>query len=229
MQTLLLKGLSYLNVIEDINLEFTSGKIHAILGPNGAGKSTLFKNIVGILQANSGEIRYNSLLINKLSIEQRVNTGIAYLPQGKSIFQGLTIRENLYIAQEKVKCNNEHFQQVIDNFELSSILNTRGDKLSGGQRRRAEIARCMILQPSFLLLDEPFAGIDPKTIGQIQKILANIADKGTGIIITDHQAEKTIDMAHKVTILSKGTVLVTGLPTEIKNNRQVLELYLGHS
>ena len=212
-------------IINELELEIFNDKITAILGPNGTGKSTLFKSIIGQIKAKTGSIKINDTDINKLPIEARIKQGLAYLPQKTSIFRELTVQQNLFAAAEKMQSGN--IQKVMYEFNIHKLANKKGKQLSGGQTRIVEIARCMMLAPKFLLLDEPFAGIDPKTINLIKQILITIKNRGVGVVITDHQAEKTINMSDDNIILHKGKIMARGSSQEILKNKQVKDIYLG--
>lgn len=227
MNRLNLQNICYGNILENISLEFNSNTIHAILGPNGTGKSTLFKIIMGILKPSSGQVILNGAAICDQILEQRVKSGIAYLPQGNSIFTGLTVHENLLVASQTLHNDNNLLEKVISDFGLTGIINKKGKELSGGQTRRVEIARCMLLKPNFLLLDEPFAGIDPITIKEIEQILKAIKAIDTCVIITDHQAEKTIQMSDITTIMANGSALITGKSDLVGQDDRVKKIYLG--
>lgn len=214
-------------IINNLSMVLASNKINAILGPNGTGKSTLFKSIIGQQNLTRGKILLDEMDITKFSLDQRIQSGLSYLPQNPSIFRQLTVKENLEIIQQRfTECQLE---EIIEEFQLSKILAKKGHELSGGQRRIVEIARCISMQPKFVLLDEPYAGIDPKTINTINEILKKIAKNNIGIIITDHQAEKTINIADHTIILKSGSVLAEGTSETILRDQNVLKYYLGES
>lgn len=213
------------HIINDISFTICSNKITAILGPNGTGKSTLFKTIIGQCKLTKGKILLNNVDISSHKLNARIELGIGYLPQLPSIFRQLTVLENLEIVKQRLPSAN--LENIIHDFKISSILNKLGSNLSGGQRRIVEIARCIAMQPKFILLDEPYAGIDPKTIHLINSILIKIREKNIGIIISDHQAEKTINIADHTIILCAGKLLAEGNAEEILSDKEVLKHYLG--
>lgn len=211
------------NIINQLELKLYSNQISAILGPNGTGKSTLFKIVMGVIPSKTTDVKINKTNISLKSVHERVKLGLAYLPQDKSIFRKMSVKENLLSANNDPKV----LESVIQNFQLSNIINRYGNQLSGGQTRKVELARCMMLKPKFMLLDEPFAGIDPKTIEELKSVLCLIHKENVGLIITDHQAEKTMEIADKIFILNNGKLLASGTKEEITQNPFVRKIYLG--
>ena len=211
-------------LLSGIDLTIPSGEILGILGPNGAGKTTLFSLLSGLIHPMSGEILVDKHVITKHSLSQRAQQGIVYLPQGPSIFRRMSVRENLCVVLEKP---SSIVDKMLDRFQLTQYANQLAGSLSGGQRRRLEIARSLLLEPTFMLLDEPFAGIDPITIADIKKQLTTLADEGIGIIITDHNVEDTLTLCHKAILLYQGQILCEGHPQQVRQHSQARSLYFG--
>lgn len=221
-------------VIHDISLEVKSGEIVGLLGPNGAGKTTTFYMIVGLIKSDQGSIHVNSKDITLDPIHKRFEHGISYLPQEPSIFRDMTARENINAILEVDKNLNsnekiEILDNLIEKFDMSKFINTKGVQLSGGERRRVEIARALALKPKFLLLDEPFAGIDPISVIDIQKIIKVLAKEDIGILITDHNVRETLKICHKSYVINSGKVLASGKPKDLVKNEVVKKVYLGES
>lgn len=218
-------------VVNKVSLSIETGNIVGLLGPNGAGKSTTFYMIAGIITPDSGTVLISNKDITDYPMYKRAKEGIGYLPQEPSIFRGLTARDNLKVVVELTTpdktLQNKKIDSLLEEFGLNKFANTRGDLLSGGERRRVEIARALAAEPSFILLDEPFAGIDPITISELQEIIVKLRDKGIGIIITDHNIKETLRITDNAFILSNGTILKNGTPEEISKDKLIREVYLG--
>ncbi len=221
-------------VIHDISLEVKSGEIVGLLGPNGAGKTTTFYMIVGLIKSDQGSIHINGKNITLDPIHRRFEHGISYLPQEPSIFRDMTARDNINAILEISKNFNsneraEILEGLIEKFDLRKFIDTKGVQLSGGERRRVEIARALALKPKFLLLDEPFAGIDPISVIDIQKIIKVLAKEDIGILITDHNVRETLKICHKSYVINSGKVLASGKPKDLVKDEVVKKVYLGES
>ena len=219
-------------VVDGISFEITSGETIGILGPNGAGKTTLFYMIAGLVAIDSGKIYLSGKELNQKSISERTSLGLTYLPQESSIFKGLTVEANIFSALEQRKeLNHEERQKELDtllvDFGLDGLSKTLGIKLSGGERRRTEIARSVASNPKFILLDEPFAGIDPIAVSDLKKIIHSLNKKGIGVVISDHNVRDTMNICSKVLIINKGKIIANGEPSKITNDKLVKEVYLG--
>ena len=219
-------------VVDGISFEITSGETIGILGPNGAGKTTLFYMIAGLVAIDSGKIYLSGKELNQKSISERTALGLTYLPQESSIFKGLTVEANILSALEQRKdLNHKESQKEMDSllgdFGLHGLSKTLGIKLSGGERRRTEIARSVASNPKFILLDEPFAGIDPIAVSDLKTIIHSLNEKGIGVVISDHNVRDTMNICTKVLIVNKGKIIANGEPSEIANDKLVKEVYLG--
>lgn len=219
-------------VVRDVSFSMTGGQVVGLLGPNGAGKTTTFYMIVGFIKANSGQILLNRTNITKLPMYQRSRLGISYLPQEPSIFRKLSVRDNIrLVAQTRDDLTNlqkkDLVEALIEKFGLNSLVKQPGYTLSGGERRRTEIARCLACSPSFLLLDEPFAGIDPKAIYEIKQIIRTLAQEGIGILLTDHNVRDALSITTVSHILSQGKILVSGSRSDLLANKEAKEIYFG--
>ena len=219
-------------VVTDVSLTVQSGETIGLLGPNGAGKTTSFYMIVGLLPSDSGRIYIDNREISGLSMDQRSHLGLGYLPQEASVFRKLTVEENIMaILETRLLDDPERARQrlevLLNEFHISHLRNNRGRSLSGGERRRLEIARALASEPRFLLLDEPFAGIDPISINDIQQLIQRLSEHGIGIIITDHNVRETLGACDRAYIVSDGKILAEGTAEQILNNKQVRAVYLG--
>ena len=219
-------------VVDGISFEITSGETIGILGPNGAGKTTLFYMIAGLVAIDSGKIYLSGKELNQKSISERTSLGLTYLPQESSIFKGLTVEANILSALEQRKDLNHKESQkelhsLLGDFGLDGLSKTLGIKLSGGERRRTEIARSVASNPKFILLDEPFAGIDPIAVSDLKSIIHSLNEKGIGVVISDHNVRDTMNICTKVLIVNKGKIIANGEPSEIANDKLVKEVYLG--
>lgn len=219
-------------VVEDVTLEVSSGEIVGLLGPNGAGKTTTFYMVVGIVPRDAGAISIDDEDISLLPPHERARKGIGYLPQEASIFRRLTVWQNLMAVLEIRKdLNNderrERAGELMEEFHISHLRDNLGQSLSGGERRRVEIARALAANPKFILLDEPFAGVDPISVIDIKKIIQHLRDYGLGVLITDHNVRETLDVCERAYIVSQGHMIAHGSPESILNNEQVKRVYLG--
>ena len=221
-------------VIHDISLQVDSGEIVGLLGPNGAGKTTTFYMIVGLIKTDNGKIIMDDKDITHEPIHNRFKYGISYLPQEPSIFRDLSAKDNILSILEinnkiNSKQNEKTLEYLIEKFDLKKFLNTKGVLLSGGERRRVEIARAIALRPKFLLLDEPFAGIDPLSVIDIQEIISELAHEDIGILITDHNVRETLKICDRSYVINSGKVLASGQAKELIKNEIVKKVYLGES
>lgn len=219
-------------IIKDISLEVKSGEVVGLLGPNGAGKTTTFYILCGILRASSGEIFFDENEISRLPLHARALYGIGYLPQESSVFKELSVEENLMIAAEIAvapKERQDRIEELLDAFNIEPIRMRKGISLSGGERRRVEIARALVKKPKFILLDEPFAGVDPLAVGDIQQIIEQLVSLRIGVLITDHNVRETLGVCHRAYVIKAGTLLAEGSSDEIGNNELVRKHYLGES
>ncbi|MDY0570744.1 LPS export ABC transporter ATP-binding protein [Pasteurella multocida] len=219
-------------VVSDVSLTVNSNEIVGLLGPNGAGKTTTFYMVVGLVQHDQGKIRIDNEDISLLPMHNRAQRGIGYLPQEASIFRRLSVYDNLMAVLEIRKDltpeqRRERADELINEFNIDHIRHNLGQSLSGGERRRVEIARALAANPKFILLDEPFAGVDPISVIDIKKIIMDLRDRGLGVLITDHNVRETLDVCERAYIVSAGKMITTGTPEQILNNEQVKRVYLG--
>lgn len=220
-------------VVKGVSFTVQKKEVVGLLGPNGAGKTTSFYMMVGLLYPNAGRVILKNEDITHVPMHLRVKLGISYLPQNMSIFRKLTVEENLLAVMEVVGIphhqRRDRLEELLTKFQVSHIAKSRGAALSGGERRRVEIARALISKPDFLLLDEPFAGIDPVTVQEIQSVISTLRDDGLGVLITDHNVRETLGSCDRAYILTAGEIVAHGLPDEIANNRVVRDVYLGEN
>lgn len=219
-------------VVSDISLEVHSGQIVGLLGPNGAGKTTSFYMIIGLVKADAGEVSIDQVDISKAAMHERARKGLGYLPQEASVFRKLTVSENIMAILETRKDITkqqrlEKLAALLDEFNITHLEKNLGMSLSGGERRRVEIARALATEPSFILLDEPFAGVDPISVNDIKKIILDLSNRNIGVLITDHNVRETLDICEKAYIVNEGKILAAGDPETILNNQQVKDVYLG--
>lgn len=218
-------------VVKDISLTVNSGEVIGLLGPNGAGKTTSFYMIVGLVQADHGKIQIDNMNITKSPIHFRAKRGISYLPQEPSIFRKMTVSQNIMSIielNEKSKTKqNEKLNELLDELNIQHIKSHTAISLSGGERRRVEIARCLATDPKFILLDEPFAGIDPIAVLDIQKIITQLALRKIGVLITDHNVRETLGICDRAYIVNQGEIFASGIPSEIVLDQKVKDVYLG--
>lgn len=227
----LVKIYSKRKVVDNVSISLSSGEIVGLLGPNGAGKTTTFYSIVGIIRPNSGNIFFDGKDITKLPMYKRAHLGIGYLPQEASIFRKLTVEENIILILEMQKMSRKEIMkkvdEILEEFNISHLRKDLGLTLSGGERRRVEIARCLCTSPKFLLLDEPFTGIDPITIYDLKKTISYLKNKNIGILITDHNVHDTLSIVDRGYILHEGKILVEGTKDEVASSEIARQFYLG--
>ena len=228
----LAKSYKQKKVVIDVSLEIRSGEIVGLLGPNGAGKTTCFYMIVGLVPADRGRITIDSRDITPLPMHGRAQQGIGYLPQEASLFRKLSVRDNIMAILETRrglgKADREKkLEELLEEFHITHIRDSVGMALSGGERRRVEIARALAMEPAFILLDEPFAGVDPISVSDIKHIIRHLRDKGIGVLITDHNVRETLDICENAYIVSGGHIIASGNADAILANQQVKEVYLG--
>ena len=219
-------------VVSDVSLVVENGEIIGLLGPNGAGKTTSFYMIVGLIKSSAGSIHIDNFELDNLSMDKRSHMGLSYLPQEASIFKKLTVEENIIAILETHNSSNrntikQRVDMLLDEFRIGHLRNNYGSSLSGGERRRVEIARAVATKPRFLLLDEPFAGIDPISIGDIQKLIYELSEHGIGILITHHNVRETLGICDRAYIVNNGKILAEGTSEEILKNKKVRDVYLG--
>lgn len=219
-------------VVKDINLDIAQGSIVGLLGPNGAGKTTSFYMIVGLVKADAGKVSIDDRDLSRAPMHERAIAGIGYLPQEASIFRKLSVADNIMAILETRKDLNhtarkEHLEHLLDDFHITHIRDNVGMSLSGGERRRVEIARSLATEPAFILLDEPFAGVDPISVGDIKSIIRTLKARNIGVLITDHNVRETLDICDTAYIVSDGHIIANGSPHTILDNQKVREVYLG--
>ncbi len=220
------------HVVKNVSFSMSSGDITGLLGPNGAGKTTSFYMIVGFIKADGGKVSIDGSDITKLPMHKRSRMGLAYLPQEASVFRKLTVEENIRLVLQTQngmtrESRSEMLEKLISDFGLGKVRKQYGYTLSGGERRRTEIARSLATSPKFLLLDEPFAGIDPKAVYEVKQIIRRLADSGIGILITDHNVRDTLEITTTAHIISDGEILVSGTKEELLSNEEAREIYFG--
>ena len=220
------------SVVKDVSLEVETAQVVGLLGPNGAGKTTCFYMIVGIVAADAGRIFIDDAAITRLPMHERARRGIGYLPQEASIFRRMSVGDNLLaILQTRRglsrRQRRERRDELLEEFNVRHLRDSLGQALSGGERRRVEIARALAMEPKFILLDEPFAGVDPISVGDIKNIIRHLQDRGIGVLITDHNVRETLDICEKAYIVGEGHIIAAGSPTEVLDNAQVRKVYLG--
>ena len=220
-------------VVQDVSIAVNSGQIVGLLGPNGAGKTTCFYMIVGIITADKGEILLDGQDLTSLPMHGRARQGLGYLPQEASIFRKLSVADNISaILETRSDLNRQQrrrkLKTLLQEFHITHIRKSIGMALSGGERRRVEIARALATEPSFILLDEPFAGVDPISVGDIKHIVSHLKSKGIGVLITDHNVRETLDICEKAYIVGEGHIIAEGSPETVLNNKKVRDIYLGH-
>jgi lipopolysaccharide export system ATP-binding protein len=218
-------------VVDHVSVEVNQGEIVGLLGPNGAGKTTSFYMVVGVVKPNEGHIYLDDLNITKEPMYRRAQLGIGYLPQEASVFRKLSVEDNLKAILEMTKLSKKEQQvkveSLLDEFNLHHVRKNLGDQLSGGERRRTEIARCLAVSPKFILLDEPFAGVDPIAVEDIQSVVRRLKEKNIGILITDHNVHETLSITDRAYLLYSGKIMRHGSPQELANDEEVRRLYLG--
>jgi len=229
----LMKSYSGKKVVKDISLTVNQGEIVGLLGPNGAGKTTSFYMIVGLIKPNGGKIYLDNQEITKYPMYKRAQSGIGYLAQEASVFRKLSVEDNILSVLQLTRLSKtqqlEKMESLIDEFGLNHIRKNRGDLLSGGERRRTEIARALATDPSFILLDEPFAGVDPVAVEDIQRIISKLTKKNIGILITDHNVQETLAITDRTYLMFEGNILKDGKPEELAEDEIVRKVYLGQN
>jgi len=225
------KKIKELEIVKDMSLEVKSGEVVGLLGPNGAGKTTTFYMICGLVESTSGDVLFDDENLSGMPLHQRALKGIGYLPQEASIFKDLSVEENLMIAAQvgikDEKKREERILELLDMFNIEPIRYRKGVSLSGGERRRVEIARALVNKPKFLLLDEPFAGVDPIAVMDIQKVIHQLVSYDIGVLITDHNVRETLDVCDRAYVIKSGELLAYGTSEEIGQNEDVRKHYLG--
>ena len=225
------KKIKDLEIVKGMSLEVKSGEVVGLLGPNGAGKTTTFYMICGLVEASGGEVFFDDENLSGMPLHERALKGIGYLPQEASIFKDLSVEDNLLIAAEvKIKDKEEQEKRILellDMFNIEPIRYRKGVSLSGGERRRVEIARALVNKPKFLLLDEPFAGVDPIAVMDIQTVIKQLVSYGIGVLITDHNVRETLDVCDRAYVIKSGSLLASGTSKEIGQNADVRKHYLG--
>lgn len=220
-------------VVNDVSIEVKQGEIVGLLGPNGAGKTTTFYMIVGFIQPNEGEVYLDDVNITKLPMYKRAQSGVGYLPQEPSVFRKLSVEDNITAVLEMTKLSKQEqkdkLESLISEFNLHKVRKNVGDSLSGGERRRTEIARALASSPKFILLDEPFAGIDPIAVEDIQNIVEKLKNKNIGILITDHNVQETLSITERAYLMFEGKILKTGTAEELAADEMVRKVYLGEN
>ncbi|MFC2171651.1 LPS export ABC transporter ATP-binding protein [Acidobacteriota bacterium] len=218
-------------VVDDVSIDINPGEVVGLLGPNGAGKTTTFYMLVGLLTPDHGRIYLDGVDISSFPMYRRARMGLSYLPQETSVFRRLTVEENILAILETRDLEKhereEELNQLLNDLGLSDLRKSMAYRLSGGERRRVEIARALVLKPAFMLLDEPFAGIDPKTVLEIQRIIAMLQERGIGILITDHNVRETLQITDRAYIINAGNIFRAGTPIELANDEEVQRIYLG--
>ena len=218
-------------VVKGVSLDGQSGEVVGLLGPNGAGKTTIFYMMVGLIRPDEGEVRLNGAVVTDLPMHRRARMGLGYLPQEPSVFRKLSVRDNILAFLEETPLSSgerrERSEEILRDMRIGHVSGTMGYALSGGERRRVEIARALVLSPDFLLLDEPFAGIDPISVADLQQVILGLKERGIGVIMTDHNVRDTLKVCDRAYIISEGEILLAGKPGEIAASDRVREIYLG--
>ncbi|MEO0435837.1 MAG: LPS export ABC transporter ATP-binding protein [Pseudomonadota bacterium] len=221
-------------VVKDVSLQVERSQVVGLLGPNGAGKTTCFYMIVGLVAADAGQISLNGERITALPMHKRAQRGIGYLPQEASIFRRMSVQDNILAILEtrgdlKRKSRKERCQELLEEFHISHLRDSLGQALSGGERRRVEIARALAMEPQFMLLDEPFAGVDPISVGDIKSIIKHLQEREIGVLITDHNVRETLDICEAAYIVGEGHIIASGTPQDVLDNAKVRKVYLGEN
>ena len=220
-------------VIRDVSLHVSRGEVVALLGPNGSGKTTCFYNIAGLIRPDAGQVKLDGRDVTRLPMYRRAKLGIGYLPQEASIFRGLTVEKNilavLEIALPDPHSRRERLEELLGDFSIAHLRHAPAMALSGGERRRCEIARCLAADPKYLLLDEPFAGVDPIAVSEIRALVSQLKDRGIGVLITDHNVRETLEIVERAYILHDGKVLMSGTTEEVVQDENVRRVYLGQN
>ena len=220
-------------VVNGVSINVSAGEIVGLLGPNGAGKTTTFNIVVGLIKPGAGEVSFEDKPITRLPMHLRARCGIGYLTQEPSVFRKLTVEENIILVLQTLplaRSEREHrLELLLDDLDIAYVRHTRAYQLSGGERRRTEIARCLVIEPRFILLDEPFAGIDPIAVIDIQRILQKLRERGIGVLITDHNVRETLAITDRAYIINDGQIFRAGTPDELTRDEEVKRVYLGEN
>ncbi len=221
-------------VVRDVSINVNSGEVVGLLGPNGAGKTTSFYMIIGLVACDAGSVHLNRRDLTRMPIHQRARIGLGYLPQEPSVFRKLSVADNIMaILETRPGVSSAHrrrrLESLLGELHIEHIRDSRGDSLSGGERRRVEIARALAAEPRFMLLDEPFAGVDPLSVSDIQRIIRFLSERGIGVLITDHNVRETLGICDRAYIVNEGIIIAEGAPQDILKNQRVREVYLGHA
>lgn len=220
-------------VVKGVSLEVKGGEVVGLLGPNGAGKTTSFYMIVGLIKPDAGKVMIDGENITSLPVYKRARAGIGYLPQEASVFRNLTVRENINLVWQEIgfrrKKANEKTERLLNEFKITHIAETKGYSLSGGERRRVEIARALTLKPKFILLDEPFSGIDPIAVADIQSMIQDLKKQGYGVLITDHNVRETLSITDRTYLIHDGEIFLSGTPESVAGNELARKFYLGEN
>ena len=218
-------------VVRDVSMEVKAGEIVGLLGPNGAGKTTTFYIVVGLVQPNGGKVCLDGVPLTLMPMHQRARQGIGYLPQEASIFRKMTVEENILAILEALPCSRsekaQRAEELLTEFDLTTLRRMKGYTLSGGERRRVELARLLASSPRFALLDEPFTGIDPIMVGEVQTLIFHLKKRGIGVLITDHRVRETLEITDRAYIMHEGRILKSGVPQELIESSEVKQVYLG--
>ena len=218
-------------VVRDVSMEVKAGEIVGLLGPNGAGKTTTFYIVVGLVQPNVGKVCLDGVTLTPMSMHQRARQGIGYLPQEASIFRKMTVEENILAILEALSCSRsekvQRTEELLAEFNLTALRRMKGYTLSGGERRRVELARLLASSSRFALLDEPFTGIDPIMVGEVQTLIFHLKKRGIGVLITDHRVRETLEITDRAYIMHEGCILKSGVPQELIESTEVKQVYLG--
>jgi lipopolysaccharide export system ATP-binding protein len=221
-------------VLEDVSLQVKSGEVVGLLGPNGAGKTTAFSIIIGLIDPDSGQVIFNGEKISSYPVFVRARKGLGFLSQESSVFRGLTVEDNLLLVLQTIseeKSSDQHREKalsILREFELQALCGIRASRLSGGERRKLEIARAMVRDPQFLLLDEPFSELDPRAVADLQEVLRKLREKELGILLTDHRVREALKIIDKIYIINNGKIMAEGRPEEVLEKKEVREIYLGN-
>lgn len=227
----LVKSFKKRTVVREVSIDLTAGHIVGLLGPNGAGKTTTFNMIVGLLRPDSGQIFYDGKRVTRLPMYKRARAGMAYLPQESSVFKNLSVRQNLLAILEYLPLKKAQrlarADELLQELNIEHVADSPAYTLSGGERRRTEIARALVTEPRVFLLDEPFAGIDPIAVADVQEIIRKLAEKGIGVLVTDHNVRETLEITDRAYIINEGQVIISGTPSEIAQDKTAQTVYLG--
>lgn len=227
------KSVGKRGILHDVSFSVKRGEVVALLGPNGAGKTTSFHSVIGLVEVDEGSVTIDGQDVSNWPVYRRARYGLGYLPQESSIFRGLTVEENIRAVLEVAEPNppavKDRLEELLSEFGLKKIRHAPAPALSGGERRRVEIARALASRPVYMMLDEPFAGVDPIAVNDVRKLVANLTEKGIGVLITDHNVRETLSIVDRACILHDGSIIMEGTPEEIVENDEVRKVYLGEN